>query len=55
MSGGWFVCTRTCRIFAGKEGIMGGLRVDVVDADEFVLDEDFAFFELWDWQVGFVL
>lgn len=34
---------------------MDGLRVDVVDADEVVLDEDFAFFGLRDWQVDFVL
>ncbi len=38
------------------EGVGGwGLRVDVVDADGVVLDEDFAFFGLGEWQVGFVL
>ena len=27
----------------------GGLRVDVVDADEVILDKDLAFFGLRDW------
>ena len=32
-----------------------GLRVDVVDANEIVLDEDLAFFGLGNGQVGLVL
>lgn len=30
-------------------GEEGGLRVDVVDADYVILDEDLAFFGLGDW------
>ena len=40
----------------GVDGGRGeGLRVDVVDADEVVLDEDFALFGFGDWEVGLVL
>lgn len=44
-------------VFWAAGGGEGGevLRVDVVDADEFVFDEDLAFFGLGDWQVGLVL
>lgn len=39
-------------IFNGERG---GLRVDVVDTDEVILNEDLAFFGLGNRQVGFVL
>lgn len=37
----------------GEKGGQGDGRVNVVDADEFVADEDFAVLELGDGQVGF--
>lgn len=39
----------------GWEGGRGGLRVNVVDADELVLYEDLAFFGCGDGEVGLVL
>jgi hypothetical protein len=34
---------------------LGDERVNVVNPDEFILDQDFSFFWCWDWKVGLVL
>ena len=31
------------------------LRVDVIDTNEVVLDQDLALFRRWDWQICFIL
>lgn len=37
------------------EGEGGCVRVDVINTNEIILDEDFAFFGLGDWEVRLVL
>ncbi len=38
-----------------NRGEQGYARVDVIDTNEVVLDQNLAFFWCWNWEVGFIL